>query len=103
MHDLVTFHIPPDLSRIDFDKSLGQAFCKTPFVIDFIELLRSERSLRFGAVNNWLHEKCEDVPLPYRWEIKENTRIFYDWLACFFPEISWDRPNYSQVIYWKPK
>jgi hypothetical protein len=69
-------------------------------VTDFVELLKVERSLRFGAVNDWIHKKCEDVPLPYRWEIKDNTRIFYDWLAHYFPNITWDRPNYSQVIYW---
>lgn len=46
------------------------------------------------------HLLKEDVPLPYRWEIKDNTRIFYNWLAHFFDEITWDRPNYSQVIYW---
>jgi len=62
--------------------------------------LKHERNLRFGAVNKWIHEKCEDVPLPYRWEIKENTRIFYDWLAHYVPEISWVRPKYSQVISW---
>lgn len=100
IHDLVTFGIPQNLAKTDFDERLGTAFLKTPFVEDFIELLKSEGSLRFGAVNNWLHQKCEDVPLPYRWEIKENTHIFYDWLAHFIPEISWDRPNYSQVIYW---
>lgn len=100
-HDLVVFGIPPHLPPAEFHKSLGQAFCKTPFVRDFLELLKLEQSLRFGAVNNWIHQKCEDAPLPYRWEIKENTRIFYDWLAHYIPDISWDRPNHSQVIYWQ--
>jgi hypothetical protein len=101
MHDLVTFSIPPKLAQAEFNQRLGSAFLKTPFVQDFIELLKSEGSLRFGAVNNWIHQKCEDVPLPYRWEVKENTRIFYDWLAHYIPDITWDRPNYSQVIYWQ--
>ena len=100
-HDLAIFGIPPGLSSSDFDKRLGDAFSKTPFVTDFIAFLKNERSLRFGAVNDWIHNKCEDVPLPYRWEIKENTRIFYDWLVHYQRDISWDRPNHSQVIYWK--
>jgi hypothetical protein len=100
-HDLATFGIPSSLAKSDFDKRLGENFYKTPFVIDFVELLKTEQSLRFGAVNNWIHQKCEDVPLPYRWEIKENTRIFYDWLTHYIPDISWDRPRHSQVIYWK--
>lgn len=99
-HDLVTFGIPPNLNQSELDQRLGDSFRCTPFVVEFIEFLKAEKSLRFGAVNDWIHRKCEDVPLPYRWEIKENTRIFYNWLEYFFPEITWDRPSYSQVIHW---
>jgi len=101
IHDLVTFKIPSNLTAAEFDQRLGDAFRNTPFVQDFVKLLKDQTSLRFGAVNNWIHEKCEDVPLPYRWEIKENTHIFYDWLVHFIPDVSWDRPNHSQVIYWQ--
>ena len=101
IHDLVTFKIPVGLTATDFNRKLGDAFLKTPFVKDFIAELKTEGSLRFGAVNDWIHQRCEDVPLPYRWEIKENTHIFYDWLAHYIPEITWDRPRHSQVIYWK--
>lgn len=99
-HDLVTFDMPSGLTRSGFDQRLGDSFRGTPFVVEFLEVLKTQKSLRFGAVNDWIHGKCEDVPLPYRWEIKENTRIFYNWLEHFFAEITWDRPNYSQVIYW---
>lgn len=102
-HDLAAFGVPFGLTRVQFEKYLGDAFRKSPFVISFIEFLKTNGSLRFGAVNDWLHKKCEDVPLPYRWQIKENTAIFYDWLAYLVPEISWDRPNHSQVIYWQKK
>ena len=78
-----------------------EAFRKAPFVVAFVDLLKSMKRIRFGTVNAWIHHKCEDVPLPYRWEIKENTRTLYDWLAYFFPEITWDVPGrHSQVIYW---
>lgn len=103
VHDLVIFKIPENLSRTEFEVRLGQAFRQTPFVRDFVHHLRTEGSLRFGAVTDWIHQKCEDVPLPYRWEIKDNARIFYNWLAHFFPEITWDRPKHSQVIYWQRK
>ena len=39
---------------------------------------------------------------PYRWEVKDNTRILYDWLAYFVAEVTWDVPGFSQVIYWTP-
>jgi hypothetical protein len=100
-HDLVMFGLAPGLSQTEFDQRLGEVFRSTPFVMDFIEYLRGEKSLRFGAVNDWIHQKCEDVPLPYRWELKENTRCLYNWLQHFVPEIAWDRPDYSQIIYWR--
>lgn len=100
-HDLVTFGSSLGRNSVDFEMQLGNAFRETPFVHDFVEHLRDHKSLRFGAVNDWIHQKCEDVPLPYGWEIKESTRIFYNWLGHFFSDISWDRPNYSQVIYWQ--
>ena len=102
-HDLVTFALPRGLSNSEFDQRLGDSFRSTPFVVEFIEVLKKEKSLRFGAVNDWIYQKCEDVPLPYRWEIKESTRIFYNWLAHFISGVVWDRPNYSQVIYWQRK
>ena len=100
-HDLVTFDIPFGLTPVQFEQQLGESFRKAPFVAAFLEFLKAEGSLRFGAVNEWIHQRCEDVPLPYRWQIKENTAIFYDWLAHFVPGVTWDRPNYSQVIYWQ--
>lgn len=102
IHDLVTYRISPGLSADTFLSHLKAQFQATPFVIDFVSLIKGEKSLRFGAVNAWIHRKCEDVPLPYRWEINENTRILYNWLAYFFPEITWDIPGeHSQVIYWE--
>jgi hypothetical protein len=99
-HDLFVFKIQPDLEEKEFSLALNSSFRRSPFVVEFVELLQKERNLRFGAVKDWMHQLCEDVPLPYKWELNENVRIFYDWLAHFYPEISWDRPNFSQVIYW---
>lgn len=99
-HDLATFEISPGLSRAEFEAVLGESFRKNPFVIDFVALLREQGSLHFGAVNAWIHQKCEDVPLPYKWEIKSSTHSFYNWLAHYIPEVTWDRPNHSQVVYW---
>lgn len=70
--------------------------------MDLVEFIKEQKSARFGAVNDWIHSKCSDVPLPYRWEIKENTNILYNWLDYFFDEIRWDVPGVrSQVIYWE--
>jgi hypothetical protein len=100
IHDLVLLHVVNGLSR---DEALNQAlseFRNIPFVLAFVRELQEQRSMRFGAVSNWVHSKCEDVPLPYRWEIKDSVRRLYNWLAAAYPEISWNIPNYSMVIYW---
>jgi hypothetical protein len=102
-HDLATFDIRGNFSRQEFEIALEAAWRRNPFVQDFVEYLRRNGSLRFGAVNTWIHEKCEDVPLPYRWEVKNSTRIFYNWMAHYFAEVSWGRPHYSQVISWNEK
>ena len=36
VHDLVTFHIPSNLSGDELDRHLGESFRKTPFVVDFV-------------------------------------------------------------------
>jgi hypothetical protein len=60
MHDLVIFDMPSSLSPAEFNLRLGEAFRKTPFVRDFVDYLTTEKSLRFGSVNDWIHRKCED-------------------------------------------
>ena len=102
-HDEALFLVPPGLSEIELKQWLRQRFCCAPFVSKFVEYLKSSGSLRFGAANDWIHSNCEDSPLPYRWEIKENTNILYNWLAEFFsPNITWSVPGkHSQVILWR--
>jgi hypothetical protein len=101
-HDLALYRVPAGLEGTEFNDRVAAVFKMTPFVVDFVEYLKHHGTLRFGAVNNWIHEKCEDVPLPYKWEIKENTRILYNWLAHFYAEIEWNIPGeHSQVIYWR--
>ena len=102
-HDLAVFNIPDGLNRATFNERLAIGFRDSAFVSAFVNWLKEIGSLRFGAVADWLHQRCEDVPLPYRWEIKVNTRILYDWLEYFFWKSIGDRPRHSQVIYWQQR
>lgn len=102
LHDLVLYSIPPRLDQEKLRAGLQEAFVTQPFILDLVEFIKEQKSVRFGAVNNWIHSKCSDVPLPYRWESKENTNILYNWLDYFFDEIRWEVPGArSQVIYWE--
>jgi hypothetical protein len=100
--DLATFNLGPGLTPETFRAELRTSFVQSPFVQAFLNHLAAMGSLRFGAVTQWIHDRCEDVPLPYRSDVKQQVRILYDWLADFVPQTRWDRPHHSQVIYWDP-
>ncbi|MDB4644226.1 hypothetical protein OAF59_00995 [bacterium] len=102
VHDLCAYGLPMGLSRDDLDRRLGAGFRTNPFIKEIVALIKQEGSIRFGGVNDFIHRTCRDVPLPYRWEIKSTTSHLYNWLAHYYTEITWDRPNYSQVAYWRP-
>jgi phosphatidylserine/phosphatidylglycerophosphate/cardiolipin synthase-like enzyme len=100
-HDLWLYGITKgNLSREDFQKRLGEAFRSHPFVEAIVTLLKDRGTLHFGAVNAWITNSCSDRPTPSRWEIKPATQRLYEWLTCFFDEVSWSRPNVSQIITW---
>lgn len=100
-HDLWLYGITNgDLSREDFQKQLGDAFRSHPFVKALVALLKDQGTLHFGAVNAWITSRCSDKPTPSRWEIKPATQRLYEWLTFFFGEVSWSRPNVSQIIKW---
>jgi len=100
-HDVALLRVPVGLSDQDLSQHLQASIKADEFIQSFVSELRKQRSMRFGAVTDWIHKNCEDVPVPYRWEIKESVRIMYDWLVFAFEEITWDTPGAkSQVIYW---
>lgn len=102
IHDLGLYRMPSGLNGKQFMAHLRTSFNAQPFIQDLVAFIQVEKAVRFGAVNEWIHQHCTDVPLPYRWEIKENTRILYNWLSAFIPQIRWDVPGAkSQVMYWE--
>jgi len=101
MHDLVHFGVSWKGDRDAFLRDMGERFLSQAFVREVIEHVRTAGSLRFGEMAAWIHSRCRDVPVPFRWEVKEATRSLYNWLAFYVPEISWSVPGQrSQVIVW---
>jgi hypothetical protein len=101
VHDLITYSIPKGLDRNEFFTLLGANFKSSPFIEALVSHIRTERTLRFGAVNAWIAENCSDSPRPFRRDLKTTTRHLYNWLSYFFDEIRWDQPNVSMIIYWQ--
>ena len=101
IHDLFLYNISDGLDEKHFHEELSNAFCEHPFIKDLVDFIRPNAPIRFGAVNDWIHGHCSDAPLPYKWEVKKNTKILYEWLAFFFEGVSWRIPGRrSQVLYW---
>lgn len=109
IHDLVLYNINKGLSKDEFLKCLGDNFQNQEFIkaiVKFIKAKCEERKnerkngVRFGEMAQWLQDNCSDSPMPFRIQIKTDTRMLYNWLQYFIPEITWTQPNHSQIIYW---
>ncbi len=102
MHDLVAFGGIGQFTRDKLQNAIREGFLSQLFVKQIIDHIKQSGSLRFGEMTAWIHSNCRDVPVPYRWEIKESTHVLYNWLEYYVPEISWSVPGQrSQVIVWK--
>lgn len=101
IHDIILYDIDSDLPKDEFYEYLGDQFTSQKFINEIVDVIKKNNSMQFGAVTEWIQNNCSDVPVPYRWEIKKNTKILYNWLNYFYDNISWKIPgDHSQVIYW---
>ncbi|MGJ8723936.1 MAG: hypothetical protein ACSHYB_05210 [Roseibacillus sp.] len=100
LHDIGSLKLSEsDLLKEDFEEISMQAFQSQLFVKRIVEKIRSRPSMNFGAVTAFVHENAQDVPLPYRFEIKDAIARLYPWLAYCFDDVSWSVPGAkSQVI-----
>ena len=99
-HDIVVYSIPSGLDEAEFYVFLGKSFKSHPFIAELVAYIQSAESIRFGAINAWITDRCSDTPRPYRHDLKTTTKHLYNWLASYYDEVTWDTPNYSMVIYW---
>jgi len=98
MADCVNFRINPDCTK-EFEEELALNFCNSSFVNSIVAEIRSQESMSFGAVTSFVHDRCRDVPLPYRSDVKKRVNTLYNWLCYFFEDLTWDVPGArSQVI-----
>jgi hypothetical protein len=101
VHDLSLYKVPiTGLEKEDFFQHLKSNFEAHPFIEQLINMLKTEGHLRFGAVNEWITKHCKDRPTPSRWELKPTTKRLYTWLSSLIQQITWEQPNYSQILYW---
>lgn len=105
-HDLALYDVPMNLNEKEFYNYLQKQFNNHPFVLKLKNhIVKSpRRSLSYGSVVRWIQENTTTVPTPRSWEIKQEiiVNILYDWICTFDKNYSWNRPNHSQVIFYKP-
>lgn len=112
-HDIELYRISSSLSKEEFFRLLQSKFNKHPFIEKFKEAVmhskdskgRNERdgSMHFGPVKRWFASNTTTVPTPRPYELTSYIVILYDWISYFDDKFYWDRPNYSQVIYYRKK
>ena len=104
IHDIILYDIDSELPKDEFYEYLGDQFTSQKFINEIVDVIKKNNSMRFGEVTEWVQNNCSDVPVPYRWEIKKNTKVLYNWLTFFYDKISCRIPGeYSQVLYWNKK
>jgi hypothetical protein len=106
-HDLVLYDISNNLQKDEFYSILKENFNKNSFVIALKDYIKEQKtqSLRYGrgGVVDWIQAKTTTVPTPRSWELKEEqiVNILYEWICYFDDDYYWERPNHSQVIFYK--
>ena len=100
LHDVGTLKLTEkDLRSKELKNILLREFRNQAFVKCVVERIRGQASMNFGAVTAFVHDMAQDVPLPYRSNIKEAIARLYPWLEYCFEDLSWSIPGgQSQVI-----
>lgn len=107
-HDIILYDIPQDLSRGEFFSKLKHSFNSHEFIVSFKEAVKKnssgtprEGSMNFGSVKRWFADNTTTVPTPRLFELTSYVSILYTWICHFDKDYTWDRPNHSQIIYFK--
>ncbi len=107
IHDIVLYKASNNLSEEIFYSTLKENFNTHPFIIKLKEVIKSDtrQSLRYGSVVRWIQDNTTTVPTPRSWELKQEqiVNILYEWICYFDDDFRWDRPVYSQIIYYLGK
>lgn len=96
-HDSALFGITETDTTVQIDAKLSARFLGIKIIRALDELLIEPHS--FGAIAAWLHDRCEDRPVPYRSEIKDLTARVLTWLLAVYPDrYRRSRPRFSEVF-----
>jgi PLD-like domain len=94
-HDRFIMGVRSDATIAECMERCRAQFLNIPVVAELANFLATPR--RFGELSRWIHERCEDRPVPYRSEIKQLLGRTLHWLVTLHPDrfIS-VRPRHSE-------
>ncbi len=99
-HDLALYGLPFGLPIETLKERLKSAFFNHPFIKAFLKNIVEQKGIYFGEAKNWVFDNCSNVPLPCRWELRENIQILYQWIVKLGDGMYIvDRPNHSERLY----
>ena len=96
--DLRRYAVPVGMTADLCRPWLRAEFQNRRFIAELSQLLSEAGSARFGDMKQWVRNLCTD-DLP-RDVLEDRVRNLFEWLSCFYPEVSHGRPNYTQVLRW---
>lgn len=102
-HDIVWYLGGVDYKNYnDFIETIRASFLDNPFIEKIIEQITSS-GISFGAMTEFIHNNCSDVPSPYRKDVKIAVQNLFSWLTFLEPNIYEIKipGRHSQVIYKK--
>jgi hypothetical protein len=103
-HDKVLYRLGDELNGTSIS-TLKMHFNAKPIIeklkSDIIENPR--KSMGYGQVVRWIQDNTTTVPTPLSWEVKNEQFVnnLIEWICFFDDRFTWDRPNYTQVIYYE--
>jgi hypothetical protein len=104
-HDSAVFSVNIELGLETSMERLKEMF-NQKLIIQRLKtsIIEDERnSMGYGTVVRWIQANTTTVPTPMSWEIKKEQFVnnLYDWICFFDNSFTWDRPNHTQVIYFR--
>ena len=106
IHDLATYDLDPSQSPEEFYSKLRLTFNNHPFIIGLKNEVKkdSRHSMGYGNIVEWIKKNTTTVPTPISWKMKEEqvVNIFFEWLCYFNKDYVVERPNYRQVLFYRP-
>lgn len=97
MHDLHLFGAAGHHQESDFFRVLRAGFRNHYFIRELLEFCNEGRF--FGRVTDWLHQRIQETPTPYRRDIKAYQQRIYRYIELLLPkEFEIVRPNHSELL-----